>query len=272
MSLTPIIFTDLDGTFLNHETYSAEAALALFREVKERGVPVIIVTSKTRSEVELIRRDLDWNDPFIVENGAAILFPVDLFPIPPEPLPREGAYWVKVLGKPYPEIRRFLVEKRERYNLTGFGDMTIKRVSDLTGLSLEETGFAMSREFTEPFVIDGPIDDFTAEARRSGFDVVEGGRFHHLMSEGQGKGPAVTWLLQVYRAREPETRWLSIGLGDSPNDFPLLDAVTVPILIRRGDGTHAEGFSRNNLILASETGPRGWSKALRRVLETRELI
>ncbi|MCE8458362.1 HAD-IIB family hydrolase, partial [Rhodovulum sulfidophilum] len=53
-----LIFTDLDGTLLDHETYShAEAAPAL-TALRAAGVPVILASSKTAAEIAPLRAEL----------------------------------------------------------------------------------------------------------------------------------------------------------------------------------------------------------------------
>ena len=71
MSELPVIFTDLDGTLLDHDTYSAEAARSVLEKVTARGIPVIPATSKTYSEVVEFRDSMNLTHAFIVENGAA---------------------------------------------------------------------------------------------------------------------------------------------------------------------------------------------------------
>ena len=44
-----VIYTDLDGTLLDHHTYSFDAARSTIAALSERGIPVIPCTSKTRS-------------------------------------------------------------------------------------------------------------------------------------------------------------------------------------------------------------------------------
>lgn len=63
------VFTDLDGTLLDHETYSWEAARPALERLELSGIPWILVTSKTRAEVELWRKQLGNRHPFIIENG-----------------------------------------------------------------------------------------------------------------------------------------------------------------------------------------------------------
>lgn len=56
-ALTPrLLFTDLDGSLLDHHSYDWQPARAWLKRLKQLGVPVIPVTSKTRSEIVPLRR------------------------------------------------------------------------------------------------------------------------------------------------------------------------------------------------------------------------
>src|SRR4029434_2576627 len=74
-----LVITDLDGTLLDHETYSWEAAHAAVDQLRRRDIPLILCTSKTRAETEDWRKELGNEHPFIVENGGALLIPVGYF-------------------------------------------------------------------------------------------------------------------------------------------------------------------------------------------------
>ena len=50
-----VIFTDLDGTLLDHETYSWATAEPALKRLRKEGVPLIMVSSKTRLEIEVLR-------------------------------------------------------------------------------------------------------------------------------------------------------------------------------------------------------------------------
>ena len=75
----PVIITDLDGTLLDHDTYSYEAAAHALAEITLRGIPLILNSSKTRSEIEELRERLLNDHPFVVENGAAVYSPIAYF-------------------------------------------------------------------------------------------------------------------------------------------------------------------------------------------------
>ena len=72
MSVLPVIYTDLDGTLLDHDTYSAEAARSVLERVGAGGIPIVPATSKTYSEVLEFRSSMNLTHGFIVENGAAL--------------------------------------------------------------------------------------------------------------------------------------------------------------------------------------------------------
>ncbi|MFN3479436.1 MAG: HAD hydrolase family protein, partial [Thermodesulfovibrionales bacterium] len=60
-----IIFTDLDGTLLDARTYSFEPAIASLKLLREKDIPLIICSSKTRKEIEYYRERLDNHHPFV---------------------------------------------------------------------------------------------------------------------------------------------------------------------------------------------------------------
>jgi len=74
-----IIFTDLDGTLLDSDTYSYEKAKIALQLLKKRRIPLIFCTSKTRAEIEFWRDEVGNYDPFISENGGGIFIPKDYF-------------------------------------------------------------------------------------------------------------------------------------------------------------------------------------------------
>ena len=48
-----IIFTDLDGTFLNHDNYSFQESQEALEKIEQQRIPLIFTTSKTKIEVEI---------------------------------------------------------------------------------------------------------------------------------------------------------------------------------------------------------------------------
>jgi len=75
MSERIVIFTDLDGTLLDHCTYSYKEAEKALESIRRKNIPLIVCSSKTREEIEIYRKKLLNNGPFISENGGAIFIP-----------------------------------------------------------------------------------------------------------------------------------------------------------------------------------------------------
>lgn len=258
-----LVFTDLDGTLLDHASYSFEPARPALRALEERGVPLVLCTSKTRAETERWRQALGNTHPFIVENGGAAFVPRGYFPFGVGGGESGSPHEELVFGAPYLELRRVLAGMRFRVDpsIRGFGDMTDEEVAVLCGLSAEEARLAKKREYDEPFVVAGgelPEAVETA-AGRAGLRVVKGGRFFHLIGASD-KGRAVSALRGLYEKARGPLR--TVGLGDSLNDEPMLRAVDVPVLVRKPDGGYDPGIDIPGLIRAPGAGPDGWREAV----------
>ena len=65
------VVSDVDGTLMDH-SYDLTPAKETIKTLQKLSIPVILCTSKTAAEVEVIRQELSLSDPYIVENGAAI--------------------------------------------------------------------------------------------------------------------------------------------------------------------------------------------------------
>ncbi|MFH1116554.1 MAG: HAD hydrolase family protein, partial [Pseudomonadota bacterium] len=69
-----VVFTDLDATLLDSDTYSWAPARESLQALKESDASVILVSSKTFAEMESLHRELELHDPFVIENGGGIFF------------------------------------------------------------------------------------------------------------------------------------------------------------------------------------------------------
>ncbi|MDD8021082.1 MAG: HAD-IIB family hydrolase [Acidobacteriota bacterium] len=269
MTVSLVVFTDLDGTLLDNETYGFEPANQALHALKKKGVPVILCTSKTRAETEAISRQLGLKHPFIVENGGAIFIPRRYFTSEQlktagYKLKPKGNYLAIELGFPYQQLRRFLVNIREKSKLQvkGFGDCQLEEIARMTGLSLREARLATRREYDEPCWLEDPAEVrlFRQKAREAGLKVVRGGRFFHLTANND-KGRAVRLLKKLYRQKFG--RIISLGLGDAANDWPMLKEVELPVLVARPGRQLVElkNFPEK-IYKTKKTGPAGWAEAV----------
>ena len=260
-----VIFTDLDGTLLDHISYGWEDAKPALRLCKRLNIPVILVSSKTRAEMEIIRLKLELAYPFISENGGGIFFPGK-----EHKRASSSTFSAKKIreqspGLPYCFLVRCFKEIREElgWNMRGFSEMTPEEISLLTGLGIEKSRLASEREYDEPFIVleqeDVDTEVLYDAAKRRGLNISTGGRFYHLHGKND-KGSAVKKVISWYG--ECHSRVVTLALGDSPNDFSMLKQVNHPVLIR--SSRHFPGVREivPGLRITREPGPGGWNSAV----------
>lgn len=271
-----IIFTDLDGTLLNGETYDYAATLPIIQQLKSLKIPVVPVTSKTRAEVSTLRQDLGLTDPFVTENGSGIFIEVNHNPFKAAPGEQEDDYYVVDLGCPYVQARAGLrvIANELRHSLLGFGDMTIERLQKYTGLSAKDAQEAKAREFSEPFITPKAVtsEQIVEAVEAIGFKVVVGDRFSHLIGPDAGKGNAVKRLVALYKSiLPPDETIVTIGLGNSPNDLDMLENVDHPIVLPGVKGPHPQ-LGNQGWQIAPSPAPQGWVDAITAICQQFDVV
>lgn len=263
--MRPIIFTDLDGTLLDSE-YSLKDALGAIDRIKNDGIPLIPVTSKTRAEVESLMNAISIKGPFITENGGGVFIPEGSLPFPLKGERSDGMRVIR-LGIDYNEIRAAFVDLREKtgFRMTGFADIAPEEITERTGLPIEEARLAKQRDFDEAFFLDsGSVEALRPLVEARGLTLTRGRILH--MTGPNDKGKAIEVLKDVYRAVYGKV--VTIGLGDAENDMPLLKSVDYPVLVKRRDGGYEPIEGIPSLIRADGIGPIGWAKAVTGILDS----
>ena len=295
-----LIVTDIDGTLLRYEDYGLGPAAGALEACSRAGVPVVLCSSKTRTELEVLRERFSLSTPFITENGAAVYLPA-VGPIPAaahavgstqgwivEETVGEGPVRLRIrLGMPREELSGHLEEIAGAAGIPvrGLSVMRADEVGKRLDLPVEEASLAMQREFSEPFAVEAEGPETTEEDRlkwlaalrqaaaEHGLRCTLGDRLFHLQGE-HDKGAAVERLIAVYRhllpgGSAPGGGALRVmGLGDSYNDAEMLAVVDDPVLVRRHDGSWATGIDAPGLLRTRGEGPEGWVEAVLPFLET----
>lgn len=257
-----IIFTDLDGTLLDHASYSWKEAVPALEQCKRLKVPVILVSSKTRAEMEVLRNAIGLSYPFISENGGGLFFPVAEGEKAPSGATLVEDVWRFSLGTPYAQLVASFRAIREElgWKLRGFSDMTPEDIARLTGLDPEDSRRAAAREYDEPFLLEEEegldVELLYVAAGRRGLQVSLGGRFYHLQGKND-KGEAVKMVTTWYRQTHPSV--FTAAFGDSPNDFSMLKQVDCPVLIRSANRYPGMEEDLPGLRISRDRGPKGWN-------------
>lgn len=291
------MFTDIDGTLVDINTaeYGKETD-KLIRLIKERNIPLILTSAKTRLEQNKIREELGISDPFIVENGGAIVIPKGYFP---DYALRDIKYPLREtqetenedvnheivveLGKPADYIRAKLSDIRKKYsiNFRGVADISVEKLSNLALISRDQAKRMAQRNYGETIlqIQSEDIARFIKYVQEDGMKVIHGGRFFDV-TVGTDKGIAVGILKKLFKDKF-HNNVTFFGIGDSTNDIPMLNLMDIPILVQRQDSTWVDdgeikmknavdssrsNISSNKLIKVEGIGPNGWENAIHKII------
>lgn len=264
-----LIFTDLDGTLLDHDDYSFRQAKPALDKIKALRIPLIINSSKTFAEIKNIKQQLHNNGAFAVENGAAVFVPQGLFADLDQPVNQV------ILGRPVADILQTLHGLRDRYDFSfkGFSDFSVAEVMEETGLGEIEASHAKQRLASEPINWLGSEEErrhFEFMLGKKGLQLVKGGRFWHVMGHND-KAKAMAWLLNKYQKHYAGT-FQTIALGDSQNDQKMLEQADFAAVIRKPDGSYLTvNKAAERLVRSLNPAPLGWREAMEQLIRKLKL-
>ncbi|CAI8751913.1 MULTISPECIES: mannosyl-3-phosphoglycerate phosphatase-related protein [Kosakonia] len=240
-----LVFTDIEGTLLDSHTGEWQHAAEWLARLRQRQIPVILCSSKTAAEMIAVQNTLQLQGlPFIAENGAVIQLD--------EHWQDHDDYPRIITGSPHAEIARVLTQLRlsNGWKFTTFSELDEHVLAELTGLTPAQANLAKLQEASETLIwrdSDERMAAFDDALAQLGLRVVQGARFWHVLDERGGKDQAVNWLTRQYRHYQGK-RAVTVGLGDGPNDAPLLDNVDYAVVVK--------GLNRQGVTLRQDTPPR----------------
>jgi mannosyl-3-phosphoglycerate phosphatase family protein len=269
-STQALIFTDLDGSLLDHDSYSFEAASPLLEELETREIPVIPITSKTFAEVQELRITLNNRHPFIVENGAAIAIPNHYFSSLPQGGAEKSGFCIVTNSQPRQHWNNLLEENAQEFKdeFETFTSIVHERghkgIQDITGLSLYQAKLSNKREYSEPIHWHGSDQRkqaFIEQLTIAGGTLLQGGRFLSL-GDKVSKGSTLVQLSKIYQQLNDLQAVHSLAVGDSGNDISMLEVATSAIIIRSKTHLPPTLNRSNNLIISRDYGPQGWAESV----------
>ena len=266
-----LVFTDLDGSLLDHHSYDYRDALPQLRRLARRGVPVVPASSKTRAEVERLREELDLHGPFIAENGAAAFIPVGFFRVRPPCVEERDGFWVKAWSAPRYQWLEVLAGLRGEFadEFDCFSSAGTTGVMAMTGLSAAAAADANAREYSEPVKWLGSErrkQVFLERLRACGASVLEGGRFLSVSGDCD-KGRALTWLRGAFQREYPDRTIHDLAVGDGDNDIAMLEAAGTALLVRSPVHDFPRLSRHEGVMCSTDYGPAGWSEGVARWLQ-----
>jgi mannosyl-3-phosphoglycerate phosphatase family protein len=267
-----VVFTDIDGTLIDIFSGKYGETDKLISMLKADNIPVILCSAKTRAEQNKIRSDLGLTDPFIVENGGAIIIPKHYFDfqldIDQSKLKEEEDYSIIQLGKSTREIRTKLAEIKNKLKIEfrGVADVSIEELSRLATMPIDYAKRMSEREYGETIlqIRESDIITFMTCVEEMGMRVLHGGRFFDI-TIGTDKGQAVSILIDLFKKKYRD-HVKFFGIGDSANDASMLKLMDVPMLVQKPDSSWSE-LEIENVVRLKGIGPQGWKNAFKKIME-----
>lgn len=262
-----VLFTDLDGTLIDHHTYETHKSEEAMQALAKRSVPLVFCSSKTFAEQSALQYQLGICQPFIFENGSAVAIPDGFFPDNLYKADRRKAgYNIVVFA--HAEALNLGATLQQIGGLKGYKHASDAELSAATGLSGDALLRARERWFTETLL--SPLAgerllEVENQLQPMGYSLSRGGRFFTVQSARVNKGKAVRWMMELFRQSFAQSS-IFAAIGDSPNDVPMLEVVDVPFLVQSPDHTWAE-VDIPQLIHIQAVGPTGFSAAVRSLFE-----
>ena len=256
-----LVFSDLDGTILDSETYSPAEARPGLLLLQRENITLVPASSKTFDEMCLVVHDIGCRGPFIFENGGGIAYPQD------------DGFYIHAMGPGLQDlsdgfgILLSLMEKPPRL----VRDMDLSEIMERTGFDIEKAQKVLLRRFTLPFVPEGPplnhdqIVTWNQHLEKWGFHVTRGERFHYFTSLYSSKGEAMVELIRYYHEEKGIEKISSVAIGDSINDISMLNLSDMAYVVRQKDGSSIR-VNNEHVYVTKAPGPAGFTEAIKDLL------
>ena len=251
-----IIVTDLDGTFIDKNNYSAKVVAPIAKALIKRGVVFVFCSSKTVEEQRNIMDSIEISLPCIVENGSGIYLPSSmsfLSGLPSEKTSDGGR--LICLGEKIEIIREKIINVSNSLgvDLKPYNNLSDQELSSLSGLDLKGVERARNRHFSETLTATLKPElwrEIVAMFNQMGLHCINGIACKLLLKDIQ------SICSEPYR---------TIGIGDSLNDVDFLKLVDKAYLVQKSAGCWSE-VDVPNIKRISAIGPQGWIKSIEDVL------
>ena len=265
---TLVIFSDIDGTFLDHDTFSEGDNFEILDKLVKCNHYVVFNSSKTFHEIKKMQDCHKTSFPFICETGGGIYCKDQNLESSSR---RRDGYSIIYESKKvetFEDDVRSEISRNFSNDLDIFDDIDMSEKKSLSSLSGENLELACNRDFS--FLIKWRSNEkrftlFQAVLRKLNLDIIKGSRFYHICS-GHNKGKALLFFLDKLKLSSSHKNYTTVGVGDSHNDIDMLSNVDYPCIVRSSDNHNlAKKIKNQNTIVSESSAPQGWEECINHV-------
>ena len=266
--ITLLIFTDIDGTLINNDTFFEGKNIEIAETLHEHNHILIYNSSKTFDEIVNMQKKFNTSFPFICETGGGIYYK-NLLTQASDEL-REG-YSIMYESKKIEMFKKIIkeeVQKNFKNDLDMFDDLCLDEKSRLSGLKGNDLHLASKRDFS--ILINWKSDDgryskFKSVLHGHGLKLIKGGRFSHICAS-HDKGQAVKFFLNQIKSSGMYNKILTIGIGDSTNDLEMLSNVDYACVVKsKNNNDLMKKIDISKVLLSTQHAPEGWAECIHKI-------
>ena len=264
-----IIFSDLDGSFLNEDNFAYGNNVELVRKLLKENNFIVFNSSKTYIEIKEFLDNINIDLPFICENGGGIYATKDILPKNHQYRDR---FCIVSESERIKNNTKFNLEEIKKIfssKIMFLKDLSIEEQIKLSGLDKKSLLSAMNREFTEIVVMNSCENvqkDFVTYLNLRNLNISKGGRFHHISSKFN-KGQAMLRLVNEFKKYYSNVEFITIAIGDSNNDLEMLNAADFSCLVKnRSNNELAKKINCSNLYISKNSAPYAWEEYIENYL------
>jgi len=266
--ITLLIFTDIDGTLINNDTFFEGKNIEIAETLHEHNHILIYNSSKTFDEIVNMQKKFNTSFPFICETGGGIYYK-NLLTQASDEL-REG-YSIMYESKKIEMFKKIIkeeVQKNFKNDLDMFDDLCVDEKSRLSGLKGNDLHLASKRDFS--ILINWKSDDgryskFKSVLHEHGLKLIKGGRFSHICAS-HDKGQAVKFFLNQIKSSGMYNKILTIGIGDSTNDLEMLSNVDYACVVKsKNNNDLMKKIDISKVLLSTQHAPEGWAECIHKI-------
>ena len=256
-----IIFTDLDGSLLDKDTFKFDEIEDYFKDLISGGVKIIPNSSKTEAELLDFNKQYNLNLPFISENGSSI-HGLNLIH---KDLPNKIS-----ISRPADQIISIyneIIPNNLKQKINFILKLKLEEQKKIFGLPSTKMMLASKRNYSLPIQFMGneiEKKEFFKIINNVGLTVQTGGRIMNIC-DNVNKSKAMSKALRLI-SKELDDEIITIGVGDNENDIEMIKQTNHPCLVKN-DNFNSSLINIDNLIKSSEPSPLGWADVIKTAIQ-----
>ena len=256
-----LIFTDLDGSLLDKETFKFDVIKDYFKELVRNGIIIIPNSSKTEAELLDFNEQNNLDLSFITENGSSIHGLNKIHQNLPDKI---------IISRTIDEIRNIYEENISldfKNKITHILELEIEVQQKILGLPLDKIKLAIKRNHSLPIKFNGTKiekNEFIKIMNNSGLTIQTGGRIMNIC-DNVNKSKAISKTIELINTKMND-QIVTIGVGDNQNDIEMLRHTDYACLVKN-DNFDSSLINIEKLIKSSEPSPQGWADVIKMALQ-----